>query len=702
MEKTCIRMEAYLIDLDSIEVHLSKQYYQGISPCFYLRDVKNGELSKLECTLENEEDRYHIYYFDNVVIDITKVYQIVDAYGLSETLQYHKLVNLKDFDELFEYEGKDLGATYYPDKTVFKVWAPTALEVMVCIEKDGYRCSHHLVKQYNGVFVREVYGYYDNCSYTYMIRHHDSYIEATDPYSYSSNANGRESKVINYDVFTGSLSRENLPVMHKKTEAIIYETSVRDFIMHESVASNHKGKYLGMVERGLKTKAGNAVGFDYLLELGISHIQLMPIYDFATVDENNPTTMYNWGYDPMQYNVLEGSYSSNPNDGYSRILECREMISTFHKHGIRVVMDVVYNHMYDVNASAFERIVPGYYFRKYEDGTLSNGSWCGNDLNTTAKMVRRYIVDMCLRWQEIYGIDGYRFDLMGIIDIDTLNLVYESCLKKDAAFLLYGEGWNMDTALAYEKRSIQENAEKIKNIGFFNDQFRDKLKGASSGDLSNQGYFAGNMYNSGDLCTYLRNTNRYARVDQSINYAECHDNATVYDKFLISNKEDNEETRKKRQVLLNCACIIGQGIPFLHSGQEFFRTKNGIENTYNAADSINAIDWTLLDKNKEYVELLKQIIKIRKENDGFKYETKEEVHANITLEIINNHMVKYTLKQKQGKYSEIVIYINGSKEYYPMDVSGNYDVLYKDINVTKIVEIQPLSMVILGLSRIEV
>lgn len=702
MEKTCIRMEAYLIDLDSIEVQLSKQYYQGISPCFYLRDVKSGELLKLQCSHEDENQIHHLYYFDNVTIDICRVYQIVDGYGLSETLQYGKLVKLEDFDELFEYEGADLGATYYPDKTVFRIWAPTALEVMVCIEKDGYRCSHHLIKQNNGVFVREVYGYYDNCSYTYMIRHHDSYIETTDPYSYSSTANGKESKVINQDVLVGTLLHEELPAMTKKTEAIIYETSVRDFIMHESVISNNKGKYLGMVERGLRTKDGSKIGFDYLLDLGITHIQLMPIYDFATVDENHPLTMYNWGYDPMQYNVPEGSYCTNPNDGYSRILECREMIYTFHKHGLRVIMDVVYNHMYDVNASSFERIVPGYYFRKHQDGSLSNGTWCGNDLNTTAKMVRKYILDMCLRWQRVYGVDGYRFDLMGIIDVDTLNLVYRTCHQNDPAFMIYGEGWNMDTAIDYSIRGIQENAEKMENIGFFNDQFRDKLKGASSGDLGDKGYFSGNMYNSGELCTYLRNTNRYKRVDQSINYGECHDNATIYDKFMISNMEENNDLRKKRQLLLNCTCIIAQGIPFLHSGQEFFRGKQGIENTYNTMDSINAIDWTLLDKNKEYVELLKQVIKLRKENDGFKYETKEEVEQNISLEIINNHMVKYTLKQKQGKYQEIVIYINGSKEYYSIDLSGNYDLLYKDVNISKIVEIQPLSMVILGLSRIEV
>lgn len=702
METSCIRMKAYLIDLDTIEVNLSKQYYQGISPCFYLRNISTGELTKIEANRQDENEVFHNYYFDKVEVDITKVYQVIDNYGLSEVLQYTKLVQLEDFDELFYYDGKDLGASYQPDKTIFKVWAPTALEVMVCIEKDGYKCSHHLIKHTTGVFEREVYGYYDNCSYVYLVKHHNSYIETTDPYSYSSTANGKESKVINLERFTSSLNREYLPEMQQKTEAIIYETSVRDFTMDPTIQCKNPGKYLGFIESGLKTPKGNPAGFDYLVNLGITHVQLMPIFDFATVDENHPLVMYNWGYDPMQYNVPEGSYCSNPNDGYSRIEECRQMISTLHLHGLRVVMDVVYNHVYDVNANAFERIVPGYFFRKYPDGNLSNGSWCGNDVNTTSLMVRKYILDMSHRWQWLYGVDGYRFDLMGIVDVDTLNQIYSLCAKSDPHFIMYGEGWNMDTALANEKRGMQDNHELMPNISFFNDQFRDKLKGMSSGNLADKGYFAGNMYNSGEVCTYLRNTNRYSRVDQSINYAECHDNAAIFDKFMISNGDEEGSIRKKRQLLLNCACLIGQGVPFLHCGQEFFRTKNGIENTYNTKDAINQIHWRLVDENKEYIDFLKQVIVLRKENSGFRYATKVEVQKNITLEVLHNHLIKYTIKQQNDKYPILVIYINASKEFYPMDLQGHYEILYKDTNIMETVEIQPLSMVILGLSKIEV
>lgn len=696
MEDTGIRMKAYVMDLDSIEVNVIKQYYQGFIPCFYLREVESGSLTEIEISYQDENEKYHNYYFGNVTLDLTKTYQIVDAYGLSETLQYTRLVELSDFDETFYYDGDDLGSHYTPEQTSFCLYAPTALDVLVKVIKDSNVIIQPLQKQMNGVFYGQVEGDLDNARYVYLIKHYTSYIEATDPYSYSSAANGSASIIINLEKLEQNLRKECLPYLAKKTKAIIYEMSVRDFTMHDSVPFFHRGKFLGVIEKQKRTPKNHLAGLDYLVDLGITHVQLMPIFDFATIDENHPEVLYNWGYDPIQYNVPEGSYASDSNDGYSRILECQQMVKELHQNGLRVIMDVVYNHLYDINANAFERIIPGYIFRRYPDGTLSNGSWCGNDVNTAALMMRKYIIDMSLRWQQIYGVDGYRFDLMGLIDTDTLQCVYQACRKQDPSFMIYGEGWNMETALSYEKRGMQENHDSIPMIGFFNDAFRDKLKGLSSGDLTNKGYFAGNMYNSGEVCTYMRNTNRYSRVDQSINYAECHDNATIFDKFLISNGEEDLVTRKKRQLLLNCACIIAQGIPFLHCGQEFFRTKNGIENTYNRLDDINAIDWNLVDENQEYIDLLKQVIKIRKENSAFHYETIEEVQQNITLEIINNHLIKYTLKQHDGKYSTLIIYINGSKEYYPVDTEGNYDILYKDTNIATTVEIQPLSMVILG------
>lgn len=691
-------MKAYLIDLTKIEVSLSKEYYQGYSPNFYLRNLNTNTISKLLLSSTKEDNEYCYYYFENALVDLVHSYQVVDNYGLSENLVYTKLVLLDNFDQLFYYDGNDLGATYHYNHTIFKVWAPTALNVMVSIEKDGYTNSFQMIKTTKGVFSIDLNGDFDNCKYNYLVKHHNSYIETVDPYAYASTSNSLASMVINVEKLDKKLNKHILKPM-KKTDAIIYEASVRDFTMHPSVEVVNRGKFLGMVEE-FKTNQGNLAGVDYLVDLGITHLQLMPIFDFSTVDENNSELIYNWGYDPSQYNVPEGSYATNPNDGYNRVTQCQEMVSKLHQKGIRIVMDVVYNHIYDINSSSFERIVPGYYFRKRWDGSLSNGSWCGNDLNTTALMVRKYIKDMCIRWQWLYGIDGYRFDLMGIIDLDTINIVYQECYKNDNSFIVYGEGWNMDTALDKSLCAHQDNHDKLINISFFNDGFRDVLKGNSSNELVNdKGYLFGEMYQINNAMNYLTNTNRYSRVDQSINYFECHDNYTLYDKITISNDFEDEKIRNKRLLLSNFVCILAQGIPFIHSGQEFFRTKNGIPNTYNSSDEINALNWELKDNNIDYINELKKIIKIRKDNQCFRYDTKEDVDKYIKVENIDNSMIKYSLRQDCGEHEEIIVYINASNNKIKVKIDSQYSVLYGTMNYQETEEIEPVSMAIVGMKR---
>lgn len=466
MERSMFRMIAHLTDVDKIEVSLSKNYYNGISPKFYLRDLTENTLKQISATKTNETEERIKYYFENIYVDINHNYQIVDNYGLNEVLQFHKLVNIDNFDELFSYDGT-LGTQYKKSGTIFKVWAPTALDVLVKV--DGV--SYQMKRKNRGVYQVEVKGDLENCQYTYLVKHHDTYFEALDPYAYTGGANSLYNIVIDENKIDEDLNQKYLPKMDRKTDAIIYEMSVRDSTMSPTIKATYPGKFLSAVESGLKTPNGHKAGIDYLVDLGITHVQLMPIFDFATVDELFPKVMYNWGYDPIQYSLPEGSYATNPNDGYSRVKECRHMISQFHKRGLRVVMDAVYNHMYDVNASGFERIVPGYYFRKDEYGNLSNGSWCGNDLESRHYMVRKYIIDMCLRWQKLYGIDGYRFDLMGIIDINTLNQVYDQLSDIDPNFIMYGEGWNMGTAMDNSEKGMQDNHEKMLNIGFFNDRF---------------------------------------------------------------------------------------------------------------------------------------------------------------------------------------------------------------------------------------
>lgn len=661
MEKSAIRMIAKMVSLNEIEVLLKKQYYGGNSPYFYLRDLTDNSMLKMEVSERFVAEEFVHYSFKNVEIDFSRIYQIVDAYGLAETLQYSQLINNAEFLEQNYYDGDDLGSCYHKEYTTFKVWAPTALNVKVVITKNGNSSSYEMKRNDHGVFCVDVNGDFDNCNYVYLVRHHESYEQAVDPYAYSSSANGGSSIVIDLNKVEIDLNRDSLTVLKNKTDAIIYEANVRDFTMYENSLSQHKGKFLGVVEEGLKTKHGNSAGLDYLTELGITHVQLMPINDYATVDENHPKLMYNWGYDPAQYNVPEGSYCSNPNDGYSRVIECKKMISKLHAKNIRVVIDVVYNHMYDVNASAFERLVPGYYFRKNHDGTLSNGSWCGDDVDSCKAMVRKYILDMSKRWQEFYGVDGFRFDLMGIIDIDTINQVYQNGSKFDQSFIVYGEGWNMPTNLADEHKAMQDNHAKMLNISFFNDEFRETIKGGSSDFvLVNKGFVTGNLYETEHAKNVISGLNRYSSPDQSINYVECHDNATVFDKLYISNVEEGLIGILNRQKNLTIMTLLAQGIPFIHAGQEFYRTKGGVCNSYNSPDNINSLNWDFRDIYKEDIEDIKKIIKLRKDNECFRYATRAEIEKNVLVENIDYKMLRYTLKQEKGMYKEFVIYINPS------------------------------------------
>ena len=680
MEKSAIRMIAQMISLNRIEVLLLKQYYGGYSPKFYLRDMSNNSLKEIKIADKYEDDRFIHYYFNEIEIDFCRVYQIVDAYGLSETLQYSKLVYDEDFLNMNYYDGDDLGNRYYMEYTEFKVWAPTALEVKVSITKNDTICSYNMKRLDKGVFYAKVEGDYDNCRYVYLVRHHDEYCFTVDPYAYSSSSNSQSSIIINLDKTKIELNHECLKPLLKKTDAIIYEANVRDYTMYDNCSSKYKGKFKGICEEGLKTKHGNSAGLDYLVELGITHLQLMPIQDFATVDENHQKLLYNWGYDPAQYNVPEGSFCSDPNDGYSRVIECKEMVSKLHSKGIRVVMDVVYNHVYDINANAFERLVPGYYFRKNPDGSLSNGSWCGNDVDSQKKMVRKYIVDMSKRWQQFYGFDGFRFDLMGIIDIETINEIYRVCSDYDSSFILYGEGWNMPTNLPDSEKAMQYNHDKLLNVSFFNDTFREVLKGGSGDSvLVNKGFVTGNLYETQRARDVINGLSFYSKVDQSINYVECHDNATVFDKLYISNVEEGLDGILNREKNLTIITLLSQGIPFIHAGQEFYRTKGGVYNSYNSPDNINCINWDFRDIYKKDVDDIKKIIKLRKENKCFRYASNEEIEKNVVVENIDYKMVKYVLKQDEGMYREFVIYINPSNFTFDYQ-EKEYECIYGKID----------------------
>ncbi|MDD8048305.1 MAG: type I pullulanase [Thomasclavelia sp.] len=675
------RMYAHYKGDKRIEIELSKDYYNGNSEIFFLRDTDTKTIKQLRIDALNKTDYdFTTYFIDDAIIDLSHIYEVVDQYGLATTLTYTHLVELKNFDEYFYYDGNDLGSNFDGVYTTFNVWAPTALEVMVSISdpKTHKEVASKMQRDDKGVFRTKLKQNFEKFSYVYLIRHEDEFVRTLDPYALSSSANSLSNIIVNSSKIKGSLYPKELKPLQSKTDAIIYEASVRDFSMDESLPTSYPGKFLGMAQSKLKSKEGNLVGLDYLVDLGITHVQLLPIFDYETVDENDEGFFYNWGYNPVQYGIPEGSYVTDPNDGYKRIEELRKLIKTLHGHGIRVVMDVVYNHVYDIYSYAYEKIVPGYFLRKKDDGTLCNGSWCGNDVNTSALMVRRYIVDMCERFQDLYGIDGLRFDLMGIIDIDTIKQIYKVCHQKDKSFIMYGEGWNMDTNLPMEKRSIQENNALIPEIGFFNDQFRDILKGGSSEDnLNTTGYFTDNFSNITLAGECMLNTSRYSNVSQSINYFECHDNATLADKISKSNFSEDFETRCKRQLMLNICLLLSQGVPFIHAGQEFYISKQGLSNTYNSPDTINSIDWTRVDDYQKDIQVIKDIIKLRKENEAFRYKTTKDVLEHVKFDILNSTVIRYETNQDNGEYSSFVVYYNPSNGSYPIEDMNEYEVIYQ-------------------------
>lgn len=674
MEESAVRMKAYAVAFDEIRVYLSKGYYNGISSQFYIKNIENDELIPLngDSLNNSSQDGFQEYVF-HTNFTMGKVYKVVDAYGLSCYLDFSKLSMCEEFDELYFYDHNDLGNQYTKEKTTFKVWAPLATGVILKVMKwNGETELFPMKRQKKGIYFVEVCEDLELEQYVYLIRHTNSYEVTLDPYAYSSSSNGRASIIV--DLEKVPCRQFDLPVLEKMTDMVIYETSVRDFSMSSTSGMKNKGKFLAFTELNTSTDSGNPTGLDYLSCLGITHLQLMPIADFATVDEKNPLELYNWGYDPLAYNVTEGSYVTDPDDGYMRITEAQRMVEALHSRGIRVVMDVVFNHMHDVNINALERTVPYYFFRRNGDGSLSNGSWCGNDLNTTALMCRKYILDMCRRWQVLYGIDGFRFDLMGIIDQETMKLVDAQGKALDPSFVVYGEGWNMPTALDEEMRTTIQNNLKTPYIGFFNDFFRDTLRGTNQ--METKGYFSGDTYKTNDAMKAICNLDMFAKITQSINYVECHDNATCYDKLQISNYDESEKIRKRRSRLMMAAVILSQGVPFLHSGQEFFRTKGGLSNTYNAGDQVNALDWNRKDMEIDTTQFVQFLIHLRKNNPCFRYGSYDMIHKNVKTENINHRMIKYSLHQNEGEYKDFIIYFNASLETLQVEVEDGFQLLY--------------------------
>lgn len=575
--------------------------------------------------------------------------------------------------DAYIYKGKDLGCTYTSEKTILKVWAPTADEVRCHLLKDDDEITTDMTRGDYGVWTLVLNGDYESYSYVYHVYFGDTMNIATDPYARASTANHARSYVIDLDKAKVEQNKADLSPLDKYTDAIIYELHVRDFSTDESGGIQHKGKFLGLAEDGTKTENGGITGVDYLADLGVTHIQLLPVYDFGTVNEENQYERYNWGYDPVQYNLPEGSYAMEPNNPYSRVIELKQAIAHLHKRGMRVIMDVVYNHMFDREASAFEKIVPGYYFRLDEEGNDSNGSFCGNDLDSTKPMVKAFLMESTRIWIEEYGFDGFRFDLMGILDIDTMNDIANQTLKIDPNAMVYGEGWNMPTLLPDDQKATMMNHSMMPNIAHFSDIFREAIKGGTMDEkLAEGGYGSGNVSKSIETIHLLMGTSKEITIGDktlepnfkdpkyTLNYVECHDNHTLWDKLKMTLVDQSDDTIKAHHRFITSIVMLSQGIPFLHAGQEFFRSKQGDHNSYNSSDEVNMIRWQQKDANQESINYVKDLIKLRKQLPELRYMYAKELDDHIEVKHLDHHCIKYTLKSKDlhSNYKSIDIYFN--------------------------------------------
>lgn len=566
-----------------------------------------------------------------------------------------KVINQISHDSIFVernyYPGK-LGALYSKELTEFKLWAPTASQVELLIY-DGY---YGVVKESivmkrtsdDKIFSHIIEGDQHGLTYRYRLTFFDGTVNTSnDPYAKAVTVNGQRSVVVDLSRTNPDNWGERMPALKDINKSIIYELHLRDFTIDAQSGVTHKGKFLGAIETNTTNPKGSPTGIDYLKELGVTHIEFLPLFDYQTVDETAENQLdYNWGYDPQNYGAPEGSYSTNPYDPFVRIKEMKQMIQAFHDAGLRVIMDVVYNHVYEVDDHSFHLTVPGYFFRYNDSGQFTNGTGVGNDTASERYMMRKYIVDSVSYWAKEYHIDGFRFDLMGIHDTTTMNTVRKALDEIDPSILLFGEGWDLYTPLSKNKVANHNNAVFMPRIGQFNDGLREALKG-NDFEATARGFINGAWHMEQQVAQNVLagvDFGSYNDPQQVIQYVEAHDNFTLYDKLRAADPDIDETIIEKRHELATTIILLSQGIPFLHAGQEFLRTKQGVRDSYNKPDKINKIDWSRQDKYRESVELVKNLIQLRQEELLFHLSSYEEIKERVVVTRADYQIVQLTYK----------------------------------------------------------
>ena len=575
-----------------------------------------------------------------------------------------------DFYKRFTYEGP-LGWLFQDNTAVFRVWAPLADRMILRIysQAEDLKAIQEIDLSYGekGVWTWEtdlgiLHSFYTlEASYDGTPRG-----ETPDPYAKAISPNGTRGYICKTtEDAPAQWETDQKPPFSHPCDAVIYELHIRDFSSSDHAHMKNKGKLLALTEEGTKTETGESTGLDHLLDLGITHLHLLPVFDFDDLDDliDDPE-IYNWGYNPRHYSCLKGAYSSDPKNPVQVIKDFKKAVQVLHKKGIRVVMDVVYNHTFASQDSHLNKIFPNYYYRKFGEH-FSNGSGCGNELASERPMVRKMILDSLSYLATEFHLDGFRFDLMGLHDQITMNTIVQELRKIDPAILIYGEGWTGGlSTLPDEEKCLKRNAAKVREVAFFSDDARDAIKGHVF-ESSVKGFVNGGTDMEESVKFGVVASGRHPQVDyskllysqepwataphQAVNYFAAHDNHTLWDKLTVTNPDDPPETLQALHLLAASMVFTSQGIAFLHAGEEMLRTKKGEENSYRSPDHINSIDWTWKRRNKEAVEYYQGLIQLRKQHPAFRLRSQEQIISHLKfLDLGEPSMVGFILDNHAG------------------------------------------------------
>ena len=614
----------------------------------------------------------------------------------------------KEYTSFEEYpipEGKLVEMEYSPIETKFTLWAPTAEEVRVLLYDSGNEGSAYqtlsLEMGEDGIWNTSIKEDLKGKFYTFNVKVNGKWLGDTPGIMAKAvGVNGKRAAVIDLrSTDPEGWANDVRPLLKDYADIIVYEMHHRDFSLDSVSGIRNKGKFLALTELGTTSSQGEKTGIDHLKELGVTHVHILPSYDYASVDESKPDkAQYNWGYDPQNYNVPDGSYSTDPYKPDVRIKEFKQMVQALHKAGIRVVLDVVYNHTFNTEESNFERTVPGYFYRQTKDGKPANGSGCGNETASDRAMMRKYMVESVLYWINEYHIDGFRFDLMGIHDIETMNEIRAAVDKIDPSIFIYGEGWAASAPqLDQEELAMKANIYKMPRIAAFSDEMRDGLRGGWDDDRKGA-FLIGQPGHEMSIKFGLVGAVKHPQVindsvnyskepwalqpTQMISYVSCHDDMCLADRLKATMPDATDEERASLHKLAETFVFTSQGVPFIFAGDEMMRDKKGIHNSYNSPDSINTIDWRNKTIHHDVFDYVRELITLRKNHPAFRMGDADKVRQYMEfLPVEGSNLVAFILKDNANgdSWKNIIVAFNSRKEPAKLSIpAGRYTIVCKD------------------------